>query len=89
MLAVYYLPRFIGVDVATDKEYTTNKNVNKLVHEREVHAQNHGKMQEEEFVGGFANRAQADNDEEGESTNGEGSSLDRLRLERFWFQAKE
>jgi len=55
-----------------------------------VHAQNHGKMhKEEKFVGKFANRAQADDDKEGESDGGEDSGLDKFHLESSWFQATE
>lgn len=47
-------------------------------------------MQEKEkFVGSLANRAQADNEEEAESTDGKDSNFDEFRVEGSWFHAKE
>jgi len=58
--------------------------------EREMYAQNHDKMKEKEnFIGSLANRAQADNKKEAESTDGEDPNLDELQTERSWFHTKE
>ena len=55
-----------------------------------MHAQNHDKMQEKEkFVGSLANRLQADNEKETESTDGQDPNLDEFHLERSWFHTKE
>ena len=45
--------------------------------------------EEEEFVCSLANRAQTNNDETAESTEGKDPNLDELLLERSWFHAKE
>lgn len=55
-----------------------------------MYAQNHDKMKEKEnFIGSLANRAQADNKKEAESTDGEDPNLDELQTERSWFHTKE
>jgi hypothetical protein len=55
-----------------------------------VHAQNQDKMQEKEnFVGGLAKRAQADDEKEAESTDGNDPDLDELPVESLWFHPKE
>ena len=57
---------------------------------REKHAHNHNKMKaEEKFVGGLANRAQANDNKEGESANGKDSNLNELLVERSRFHATE
>ena len=48
-----------------------------------MYTQNHDKMQEKEnFVGSLANRAQADNKKEAETTDGKDPNLDEFHAER-------
>ena len=47
-------------------------------------------MQEEkEFVGTLTNRAQADNEEEAESTNSENTNLSNLLVEKYRFHSEK
>jgi hypothetical protein len=46
-------------------------------------------QKEEKFVGSLANRAQTDDDKEGESSDGEDSVLNEFLVESSWSQAKK
>ena len=55
-----------------------------------MHAHYHdGMHEEEEFIGSLTNRAQTDNDEKAENTDGKDSGLVDLLMGSPWFHAKE